>query len=163
MILWENMAEFELGNEKTIEELTKRDYAYGRFLFRRDDFRFRLYLGEFNSHPDIVSRLELLKSDESSDEHIWGGGSFQIEDAILKFSGRSARYGSVPNSFLIDCCKKARIPNIKRFIFSLAPYLPDEPEIELIRKTWREIGNYEIDTDVREYHYNGDMGLIEVK
>jgi len=145
------VVKFYLGNPKTIEEITQKTFAFGKFLFRKDNNRFGLYLGEYNSHPAMVEGLKLLKEGESEHEHIWGGGEIEVDRLTLKFSGSSSTYGKVPNSFLIDCCKHVKIPNIGRFVFALLPYYTDDPSLEARRKTWREIGGYKLDTERKEY------------
>ncbi|MDO8563599.1 MAG: hypothetical protein Q7R87_01175 [Nanoarchaeota archaeon] len=153
------MAEFKLGNIKTIEELTARAFAYGKFVFRRDESMFRLFIGEYKSHPDLVERLSLLKKGENSFSHIWGGGEFEVLDRTLTFSGSSGNYGQVPNSFLIDCCRKVRIPNINTFVFSLSPYSLADTLLEERRQTWRDLGGYELDTERKRYAFDKDMKL----
>lgn len=154
------MISFELGNARTIEELTLRDFVFGKFVFRRDHTRYRLFLGEYKSHPDLVRGLSLITEDEIAYNHIWGGGNFGIEERQLRFSGSSSYYGKVPNSFLIAFCSSVRIPNIERLVIALTPYDLEDPQLEDRRKTWRDIGGFELDTERKEYVFDKDMKLI---
>ena len=162
------MVTFELGNPETIEQLARESDHTGKFLFRRDELRFRLFLGEFKSHPIMVKTLQLIKErEELQSQHIWGGGEFVVyddeKDRTLFFSGSSWTYGRIPSSFLIDCCRKVKIPHINRFKFSLDPYSLSEPEIADIRKTWKDLGNYEIDTSRKEYLFDANMNPIKTR
>ena len=56
------MVTFELGNPNTIEGLIDRKFSSGRFVFRRDENNFKLFLGEYDSHPELVKALKILGS-----------------------------------------------------------------------------------------------------
>lgn len=148
---------FELGNPKTVEAIIRKEIAHGKFVFRRDEDLFRLYLGEFNSHPDMVEALNLLKEHETTYQHIWGGGEFGTIRRQIEFTGLSGYFGKVPNSFLIACLKQARVPGVEKVTVSLYPYDPKDPQLEERRKTWRELGGFELDTEKKVYVFNKEM------
>ncbi|MEI6850150.1 MAG: hypothetical protein WCK29_03855 [archaeon] len=151
---------FELGNRETIEKLVKKNFVYGKFVFRRDDSLFKIYMGEYNSHPDLVRDLKLIKPNESQYQVIWGGGEVGIAMKKMDFTGNSGNYGQVPNSFLIDCIRNVRIQGIEQFTFKLSPYSREDENLEARRKTWRDIGNYELDTERKLYLFDGNMNPI---
>lgn len=151
------MITFTLGNPQTIEELTQRTFVVGKFVFRRDNKKFRLFLGEFSSHPQLVEGLKILKQNETPYGHIWGGGSFEVSRQSLRFYDSSSNYGQVPNSFLIDCCRHVSFPAIRKFVFALSPYFLDDPLLEERRKTWKKLGNYDLDTERKVYTFDERM------
>jgi len=158
------MVNFELGNPETVREIGQGKHGFGKFVFKRTGDDFGLYVAEYASHPALVEELRLLKKGELS-ESIWGGGSFLLDDYQLEFSGSSGYYGKVPNSFLIACCRDLKLldffPSVGGLSIGLARYFEDDPQLEDRRKTWRDLGGFELDTQRKEYVFDREMDLVE--
>ncbi|MFT4344157.1 MAG: hypothetical protein ACMXYE_05430 [Candidatus Woesearchaeota archaeon] len=156
------MISFELGNPQTIDELTQESFSLGKFVFKRSDSLFRLFMTDDSSHQNLIRNAGLLREGELPSSFIVGGGSFNYSDRKLLFSGSSSHYGQIPNSFLIACCRTVRIPNVDTYVFSLSPYFSDDIHLEERRSFWRNLGDFELDTERKEYVYDGNMRLVDV-